>query len=106
MRLSGKSAFAGVYASGVKFSRGPLRVHSTQNGSEHCRWGLSVSRRVGTAVRRNRIKRLLREAIRLGRGQWAGGLDVVIVVREHEPLALVEYQKILGADRPDAFTLG
>src|SRR5580692_4492104 len=96
-RLSGQVAFAAVYAAAAKQSRGPLTVYSKLNDLPHCRWGLSVSRRVGNAPRRNRIKRLLRESIRLGQHNFPKGYDIVIVVRPHEPLILAEYQKLLSA---------
>lgn len=43
------------------------------------RLGLSVSKRNGDAVRRNRIKRVLREAFRLERGAIPGDLDLVLI---------------------------
>jgi len=95
-RLSGKIAFAAVYAVSAKQSRGPLALYSKPNDLAHCRWGLSVSRRVGNAVRRNRVKRLIRESIRLLRHEFSGGYDLVIVVRAHDPIPLADYQRILG----------
>ena len=56
---------------------------------------MSLPRKVGTAVRRNRIKRLLREGFRLWQKQLPTCLDVVIVVRPHEPKQLKEYQDAL-----------
>jgi ribonuclease P protein component len=94
-RLSGRKTFAAVYSAGVKQGRGPLILYSIRNDLDFCRWGLSVSRRVGTAVMRNRIKRLIRESIRLLQHDLRGGYDLVIVVRPHEPLILAEYQKLL-----------
>lgn len=45
------------------------------------RLGLTVSRRVGNAVVRNRVKRRLREAFRLARPELAAGFDVVLLAR-------------------------
>lgn len=96
-RLSGKLAFAAVYTAGAKQSRGPLVAYSKPNHLSHCRWGLSVSRRVGTAVRRNRVKRMLRESIRMLQKDLPKGYDCVLVVRPHDPMPLAEYQKLLTA---------
>jgi ribonuclease P protein component len=96
MRLSGKLAFERVYENAVKQTRGPLKAFCMPNGLTHARLGLSVSRRVGTAPRRNRIKRLLRESFRLLPLNRSLGYDVVIVVRPHEPLTLAAYQQLLA----------
>ena len=51
-----------------------------RSDSDEPRLGLTVSRRNGNAVKRNRIKRRLREAVRLfGAGDMAVGNDYVIV---------------------------
>ena len=54
-------------------------------------------RRVGTAPKRNRIKRLLRESFRLMQHDFPRPYDLVIVVRPHEPVILAEYQRMLSA---------
>lgn len=57
-------------------------VHGVENGRDHPRLGLSVSRkRVRKATARNRLKRLLREAFRLSKGDLPAGLDLVVVPR-------------------------
>ena len=85
-----------VYAAKTRESRGPLTLYAKPNSLAHPRLGLSVSRRVGIAVRRNRIRRLLREAFRLMQHDLPGRYDFVAVIRPHEPLALAEYQKLLS----------
>lgn len=95
MRLSGKPAFERVYAAKTRHSDGPLLFYSLPNEAAHARLGLAVSRRVGTAVVRNRIKRLLREAFRLTQHDWPRGYDLVCLVRPHDPLRLAEYQRLL-----------
>ena len=95
-RLHGRRAFAAVFGARVRRVTGPLTVFSRPNDLGHWRLGLSVSRRVGIAVRRNRIKRLVREAFRLNQAGWAAGYDLVVVVHRHEPLMLAEYERLLA----------
>lgn len=65
------------------------------------RLGIVVSRRVGTAVVRNRAKRLTREAFRATRELWPADIDVVIVVRRPPGAAkladvVAEWQSVSG----------
>jgi len=94
-RLLRPREFRHVYETGLSKSIGPLHLFAAPNHLDHTRIGLSVSRRVGIAVRRNRIKRLLREAFRLARPALPHGYDLVINVRPHPPLTLDEYRTIL-----------
>lgn len=72
-----------------------LVVYGCENQLPHARLGLSVSRKVGNAVRRNRWKRLLREAFRLQLGQLPAGVDLVVVPRRDVEPALEPLMKSL-----------
>src|SRR5437763_9146341 len=96
-RLGGKHEFSAVFETKMRESRGPLTIYAKANDLAHCRLGISISRKVGTAVRRNRIKRLLRESFRLMQHDLPRGYDLVVVVRPHEPLILAEYQRLVSA---------
>lgn len=94
-RLHGRSAFAAVYAGKMRKPAGPLSLSGIPNDCGHWRVGISIGRRCGTAVQRNAIKRLIREAYRLTQHDWPGGYDAVVVVHPHPRLSLGEYQRLL-----------
>ncbi|MDZ4756191.1 MAG: ribonuclease P protein component [Phycisphaerae bacterium] len=85
-RLQHKREFDSVFAGKARLERGPLVVHAIPNAGGVSRLGLSVSRRVGNAVRRNRMKRLLRECFRTLRPEFPGAYDLIIAVRPHKEL--------------------
>lgn len=79
-RLKKRSAFAYVYRKGEKSSAQDLLLLSAQS-KEGLKIGLSVSKKVGNAVTRNRVKRLLREAIKPLQDRINTGYMYVIVAR-------------------------
>ena len=96
-RLVHANQFDAVYAAKVRETRGPLTIFGLPNDLGHLRLGLSVPRRVGTAPKRNRVKRLLREAFRLLQHDLPRGYDLVINVRPHDGAMLADYQRMLSA---------
>jgi len=86
-RLSRSAEFERVYRQGRSHSNRYFVLHTFPREAAaageqlDARLGLSVSRKVGGAVDRNRVKRLLREAFALQRGRLPAALDVVIVAR-------------------------
>ena len=94
-RLRGKRAFDCVFARRCSAADERLVVFVHRNSVGHPRLGLSVGRKHGGAVRRHRIKRLLREAFRLTRAELPPEFDVVCVPRVAEKPTLADYQESL-----------
>ena len=80
-RIGRKRDFDRVFREGCVIRAPEMTVRAAPNDIGHPRLGLSVGRRLGGAVRRNRIKRLLREAYRLNRLLITASCDIVIVPR-------------------------
>lgn len=94
-RISHKRDFQAAYEQGVRRVHGVLAVYGRPNGLPESRLGLSVGKRVGNAVRRSRVKRVLREAFRLMRTEMPAGYDLVVSVRTHRPLPFDRYEESL-----------
>jgi ribonuclease P protein component len=74
-RLTQNSQYATVYSRGKSWANRLLVLRASPNGLEWSRFGFSVSK----TVVRNRVKRLLREGVRLS--PWKPGWDVVFIAR-------------------------
>ena len=94
-RVKGRGSFSPAFEARVRESRGPLTLYGVANKRNHSRLGISIGRKAGSAVKRNRIKRMLREAFRLQQHDLPAGFDFIIVVRAHEPMSLERYQQVL-----------
>jgi ribonuclease P protein component len=97
-RLSRSAEFERVYRQGKSTANRHLVLYTFPNSStQRPRLGLSVSRKVGGAVERNKVKRLLREAFAHVEEDLSPGQDVVVVAR---PSAgeLAEREGLAGMD--------
>lgn len=79
--LKRNNDFRRIYARGKSFAGGYTVVYMSQNRLASNRVGLTVSKSIGKAVTRNRLKRLMRESLRQLEDKLSKGYDIIIVSR-------------------------
>ena len=81
-RINDPADFRRAFERKRSASDAALVVYGVENGRDHPRLGISVGRRrIRSAAARNQVKRVLREAFRLGKAELPAGIDLVIVPR-------------------------
>lgn len=100
-RILSTRDFKRVYARGKRLTGRQVVVVAVSRREPGLRLGVSVSKDHGTAVRRNKLKRILREAFRTVRSGLSGDLDVVLIpktpgARLHFASLQVELRDLIG----------
>lgn len=87
--------FQTVYDRRRSVSDSAMILYACENGLSYTRVGLSVSKKYGGAVQRNRLRRLYREAFRLCKEHLPTGLDLVLIPRTQQEPTLEDVRKSL-----------
>lgn len=90
-RVRNSADFAAIYDAGQRAGDGHLLIFGKRNDTDVTRFGLSVSKKHGNAVKRSKRKRLLREAFRLSQHDLPAGWDLVLIPRQNSGAELNDY---------------
>jgi ribonuclease P protein component len=93
--LSRPEDFAALQGQGSVRSNPLLVVRIRRTDLEETRFGLSTGRKLGGAVVRNRVRRRLREALRVMAPSFQPGWDVLIIARP--PVLAVDYKTLTAS---------
>ncbi len=74
--------FLKVYHNGKSYANRYLVMYLLKTGEDYNRFGITVSKKVGNSVVRHRVKRLIKESIRLNMDFVKNGYDIVIVSKK------------------------
>ena len=77
-RLRARRQFLAVYSGGQRVRSSSMTLFAAPNKEEGCRLGITVTRKVGGAVRRNRVKRMFREMFRRRLDRMPDNVDLVV----------------------------
>ncbi len=83
LRLRKKDDFARVFKQGKAAANHQLVIYFRRSPeTETFRFGVSVSKKIGNAVVRNRLRRMIKEIMRLHAEQVDGSCDLIVIVRK------------------------
>ena len=100
-KLRKNKSFQALYRGGKSFANRQLVLYVLPNHRPGRRVGFAAGKKLGGAVTRNRIKRMLREAYRLSQHRLINGIDIIIVGRQtiiSEKTATVAAARVAGPD--------
>jgi ribonuclease P protein component len=82
-KLLNREEFVNLNRSGRRHHTRHFVLIFKKNGLSFARLGITVSKKIGNAVQRNRVKRLIREFFRLHRDHFPKGFDFVIAAKRN-----------------------
>jgi ribonuclease P protein component len=81
-RIRKRQDYLRIYQYGVRSYTERFTIITCPNESGRRRLGMTVGKKAGNAVQRNRIKRLLREFFRLNKSRLPASQDIVIIAKK------------------------
>jgi ribonuclease P protein component len=97
-RLKRREDFRRVFRAGISVANRQFVVYTFSRSEKGpSRLGVSVSRKVGKAVVRNRVKRLVKEVVRHWMNDIRPSLDIVVIARN--PAAELNYDQVKSSLR-------
>lgn len=94
-KLRKSAEFRHIYDGQVRAGDDHLLVFASWNDLGETRCGLSVSKKHGNAVKRGRLKRLMREAFRHVRHDLPVGIDLILIPRQNSGATVDNYKRSL-----------
>lgn len=94
-RIRSNQRFQEVRRHGRSYVNHLLVLCALPNDLPYSRFGFAVNSRIGKAVQRNRIKRRLREILRLQQNRIQPGWDIILIARQ--PIRSADYHEIEAA---------
>jgi ribonuclease P protein component len=82
IRIKKNTDYQTVFKKGKQISGRGVILYYSKNSAQDTRVGIIVSKKVGNAVVRNRIKRIIREIFRLNWPDIKSGYDIIIITRK------------------------
>ena len=96
-RILKRAEFINLNINGARYYAKNFVVILKQNRSDITRLGITVSKRFGNSVKRNRVKRLIREFFRLNKQQIPKGYDIMIIaLKESNNFNFLKVKEELG----------
>jgi ribonuclease P protein component len=81
-RITKRQDYLRIYAQGKRVYSKRFTIIVCPNQTNMRRLGITVGKKIGNAVERNRVKRLLREFFRLNKSRLSPSLDIVIIAKK------------------------
>lgn len=96
IRIKNKKEFDNIIKKGKSIKNKYFILYYVEKKEEESRYGIAVGKKIGNAVTRNKIKRQMREIIKLSKKEFQKDKDYIIIIRKESlKLNFLEMQKNL-----------